>query len=149
MAYHSSPNAAFELAEIDADILRYIYRHEPVAIEEVERAIPDSLVQHRVVSMSGSGWYDPRRNDTPAPSLITLDHRVSEAGRIEYLGTCRLTDHGKKVLQDYDKAHRAHRKEFWLKNAWIPIIVAFVTTVITNYILPKLPLLIQWFASIL
>ena len=144
-----SSNVAFELAEIDADILRYICKHEPVTIEEVERAIPDSLVQHRIASMSGRGWYDPRRNDTPAPSLITRDHRVLEGGHVEYLGTCRLTDHGKKVLQDYDKAHKTHRKELWLKNAWIPIIVAFVTTVITNYILPKLPLLIRWFASIL
>ena len=34
-------------------------------------------------------------------------------------------------------------KLLWLKNAWIPIIVAFVTTLLTNYIIPKLPYLIK------
>ncbi len=35
--------------------------------------------------------------------------------------------------------HKALKfRELWLKNAWIPIVVAFITTLLSNYILPKL-----------
>lgn len=49
----------------------------------------------------------------------------------------------------YFETKKADAKRLWLKNAWIPIIVAFITTLITNYILPKLPYLIKWFVRIL
>lgn len=61
----------------------------------------------------------------------------------------RITDLGKAALQDHIAKTKSHKKELWIKNAWIPIIVAFVTTVLTNYIIPKLPLIIKWFANIL
>lgn len=38
---------------------------------------------------------------------------------------------------------KAHRRELWLRSMWIPIIVAFVTTVLTNYLLPKLQQMLQ------
>ena len=44
---------------------------------------------------------------------------------------------------------KAHRRELWLKNMWIPIIVSFVTTVTTNYITPRIPQILQWVANIL
>ena len=134
------------LSEIDAEILRYILQHEPVTIDNVEQAIPDFSVEYRIQSMC------KMRNTGAFESAISRDTRNVQDGaltRIEYLNTYRLSDYGKKLLQDYDRSKKIYRKELWLKNAWIPIIVAFVTTLITNYMLPKLPLLIQWFASIL
>lgn len=50
--------------------------------------------------------------------------------------------------QDYLAYYQQSRRDFWMVNAWIPIIVAFLTTVTTNYILPKLPQILQWLSSI-
>lgn len=44
---------------------------------------------------------------------------------------------------------KSQRRELWLKNLWLPVIVAFVTTVATNCILPRLPQILQWVSSIL
>lgn len=49
-------------------------------------------------------------------------------------GICRLSKHGLK----YRAYLKEQRKLFWLKNAWLPVLVSFLTTLITNYILPKL-----------
>lgn len=49
---------------------------------------------------------------------------------------------------DYLVYYRQARKDFWLVNAWIPIITAFLTTVATNYILPKLPEILEWASNI-
>ena len=44
---------------------------------------------------------------------------------------------------DVDDRHR-DLKMVWLKNVCLPIIISFVTTCITMYIVPKLPLLFKW-----
>lgn len=59
--------------------------------------------------------------------------------------TCVLSDNGKRYLLFL----KNRTKHLWLENAWIPIIVAFATTLITNYILPKLPQIIKWFCDTL
>lgn len=68
---------------------------------------------------------------------------------VEHLGIYELTEYGKRELEDYLAAKKTDRKELWLKNAWIPIIVSLVTSAIANYILPKLPQILRWAANTL
>lgn len=58
----------------------------------------------------------------------------------EHTGTYVISDRGRDYLIYCSSELR--------KMLWIPIITAFVTTVITNYILPRLPQILQWLASI-
>ena len=79
-----------------------------------------------------------------------LKNKLQDYGLIEIRGTysnytCVLSDNGKRYLLFLKK----RTKHLWLENAWIPIIVAFATTLITNYILPKLPQIIKWFCDTL
>jgi len=77
--------------------------------------------------------------------LVKQDVEYIPGYRGKLLNTCHITDKGRDFLAKY----RDMRRDFWLKNAWIPIIVSLATTVSTNYILPKLPMLIEWFRHIL
>lgn len=61
----------------------------------------------------------------------------------------RITDFGKKTLEDYFYNRKYENKQLWLKNAWIPIIVAFVTTLLTNFLIPMLPQILGWLSDIL
>ncbi len=60
-------------------------------------------------------------------------------------GTFSITQEG----LNYIEWRKTRSRELWLKNAWIPIVVSFVTTLITNYILPLLPQILQWISSFL
>lgn len=141
-----------EINDIDIEILRFISQHEPVSLNFVINGLPNiSAVAFRVKQMCSSGRYRAAATAVET-GLITQDVRTFQDGRFlkqEYLDAYRLTDLGRKTLQDHDCSEKKHRRELWLKNAWIPIIVAFVTTLLTNYILPRLPQIIKWFAHTL
>ena len=47
---------------------------------------------------------------------------------VKGLGIYELTEYGTQVLENYLAAKHSARKDLWLKNAWIPIIVSFVTS---------------------
>ena len=49
----------------------------------------------------------------------------------------------------YFELKSKEKRQLWLKNAWIPILVAFITTLSTNYILPMLPQMLKWLSRIL
>lgn len=74
------------------------------------------------------------------PNIVGINEN-----RMEVFDGYIISDTGKRYLQ----YRRSTRNNFWIKNAWIPIIVAFATTVLTNYMLPKLPLIIEWLTRIL
>lgn len=76
--------------------------------------------------------------------LVEQDIEHIPGYRGKPLDTCHITDRGRDFLAYY----RDMRRDIWLKNVWIPIIVSFVTTVSTNYIIPKLPMLTEWFRHI-
>lgn len=61
------------------------------------------------------------------------------------LGVCRITDEGR----DYLISYRHNRRMLWLKSVWIPVIVAFLTSICTHYLLPMLPALLEWLAHTL
>ena len=146
------------LNDIDAKILQYIARHgsaDMTAIKAHFRSI--AAIEYRVKTLASPEYrYIPNTPiSTPKPNSSYLHERttssVDEIGcaHVKHLGIYELTEFGQRALQNYTQAARTAQKELWLKNAWIPIIVSLVTTVTANYILPKLPQILQWIASIL
>ena len=142
-----------EINDIDAEILRFIRAHEPTSLDSIISGLPNiSAVSFRVKQMCSSGRYHTPGTRDRNDWFITQDTRTFRDGTVlkeEYLDAYRLTDLGKKVLQDHEYSEKKHRRELKLKNAWIPIIVAFVTTLLTNYMLPKLPQIIEWLSHTL
>ena len=139
------------MTSIDAELLKFINDNGTADLASIKRKFPKvSAVEYRLEKLSTPEY-------RPAPkapfaaiqipiknSSFLIEHSDSNA-----LVRYELTDYGKQALQDYLAAKRLYRRDLWLKNAWIPIIVAFATTLITNYILPKLPQILQWVANFL
>lgn len=146
------------LTDIDAKILEYIERNEPVSMDSIKRKFSKiSAIEYRVHILSTPEYsYIPNCPiSLPKANTSYLRESVESIpdGKgnnvVKHLGIYQLTERGKKELQNYRQTKSSAMKELWLKNAWIPIIVAFVTTVITNYMLPMLPQTLQWLSSIL
>lgn len=144
-----------DLNEIDVRILKFVKKRGSVSIEEIECEMRDiSAVPLRVKQLA---TYD--REVCAGLSLAIEDTAYLEEECRKYtedhishsepIGLYHITQFGEKSLQDFEHKTSSHKRELWLKNAWIPIIVSFITTSVTNYILPKLPQILQWFASIL
>lgn len=128
-----------KLSKLDAQILRFIQINGPASMAEIKNAFPKiSAIGFRVDGMSQPEVRVEamRMRDVPNTSYLLQDH-----------GVYRLTELGRKALQDFDTTNADRKRELWLKNAWIPILVSFITTVVTNYILPRLPSLLQWLAN--
>lgn len=130
------------MEDLDYKVLEYIAKHGPVSVAQVEKALPD-------VDSIGPRL-DALRNVTNRLVVeATVDEKHGSLTSVVRTGRFIATPLGNKALQDYKHATKKHRRELWLKNAWIPIIVAFVTTLLTNYLLPKLPQMLQWLSRIL
>lgn len=128
-----------ELSKLDAQILRFIQTNGPSSIAEIKNACP----QISAIGLRVDGMSQPevrveamRMRDVPNTSYLLQDH-----------GLYDLTELGRQALQDFDTTNTDRKRELWLKNAWIPILVSFITTVVSNYILPRLPSLLQWLAN--
>ena len=76
---------------------------------------------------------------------VTTPHGLTQS---KPLGTYILTDLGRKALQDYEMALKTHRREMWLKNAWIPILVTVATNLAIRALEWLLPLVQRWISSI-
>ena len=126
------------LTEADIEILKFLEKHEHASLDLIKRELPKVVsIEYRVELLS--------EREYSAGTFITNSCYIAQdysetdgfLGQVP-LGTYCITDFGRKSLQDYQHQAKLHKKELWLKNAWIPIIVAFVTTLLTNYMLPKL-----------
>lgn len=140
-----------ELTDNDIKILRYIKKHDSASLSQMETAMPDVAALHyRIEQLSM-----PKYRGAPGISLpiqntayIAQDYEIvtSESGRRVHqsLGTYRLTAFGDKALQDYEYNYITHRRELWLKNAWIPILVTLVTNLSIYGIKLLWPLIQGW-----
>lgn len=90
--------------------------------------VPESPVHHRLIRLG----------------LEIQEKRLVPGSMPKPTGRVMATEKG----IDYLAYYRKERRDLWLKNAWIPIIVSIVTTVAVNYILPMLPSTIEWLARI-
>lgn len=128
------------LSYFDMMILRFILKNTSSSAETIEKKL------QRVESVPA------RLKALETLHLVHQDFSELKDGslvRCVPLGTYQITEEGKRTLQDYLFSSKKSRRELWLKNAWIPIIVSFATTVSTSYIIPRLPTLIEWFRHIL
>lgn len=148
----------YDLSDKDFLILRYIADRKSVSIPELSLKFPDiASLEYRVIELATPQYEsNPHgRFRLPIPNssyLLEENCENVKAGSptdVEPLGRFSITPLGRKALQDYECRMRTAKKELWLKNAWIPIIVSFVTTVLTNYLLPRLPQILRWLANIL
>lgn len=138
------------LTSIDAELLKFIHENGGADLASIKQKFPKvSAVEYRLKKLATPEYRPIPKTSFPMPKIPIANSSFLTRHKDENdLVVYELTDYGKQALQDYFAAKRLHRWELWLENAWIPIIVAFVTTVITNYILPKLPTIIQWFANV-
>lgn len=129
-----------ELNYFDAMILRFIKENASSSSKDIEEELQKvESVSSRLKALEALHFVRQDVNELKNGPLV----------RCVPLGTYQITEDGKKVLQDYLFSSKKSRRDLWLKNAWIPIIVSFVTTVSTNYIIPRLPALIEWLRHIL
>lgn len=131
------------LTPSDYEILRYINKFDSVSKEQIMKRFKNKIesIEYRLARLSQGDFHEKNHFSMPIPNSSYIIVKDKDNYYISSLG--------KKVLQDYQKQKKSDSKNLWLKNAWIPIIVAFVTTVITNYIIPKLPAMLQWLANTL
>ena len=139
-----------DLTSIDAELLKFIHENGGADLASIKQKFPKvSTVEYRLKKLATPEYRPIPKTAFATPKIpienssFLIRHKNANA-----LVIYELTDYGKQALQDYFAAKRLHLREIWLKNAWIPIIVSFATTVITNYILPRLPTIIQWFANV-
>ncbi|MFB2021696.1 hypothetical protein ACEVJL_09415 [Pseudoflavonifractor sp. P01025] len=99
-----------EINDIDAEILRFIRAHEPTSLDSIISGLPNiSAVSFRVKQMCSSGRYHTPGTRDRNDWFITQDTRTFRDGTVlkeEYLDAYRLTDLGKKVLQDHEYSEK-------------------------------------------
>ena len=125
-----------KFSDLDYKIIKFVLKKKSATVEEIEQSFPKTNnVKYRVEQLSKPMFSDRLGALISDSSPLKKDDiRLYEYAESVYI----VTDYGKKLLEDYELDKRNHIKEMWVKNAWIPIIVAFATTLLTNYLLPRL-----------
>ena len=134
----------YDLSPHDFIILKYINSFESVQKEQIEKHFSGKID-------SVSFRLDMLKNSNSGYIVEEFDSYQDDIGFTQHISknSFHISAIGKKALQDYSFRKKIDKRNMWIRNAWIPIIVSFATTVLTNYILPKLLLLIEWFQNIL
>ena len=134
-----------ELSRIDYDVLKFISLNSPVALSEIKNAFPNfDAIENRLKFLT--------LNHKNFPAVIKEEFKTEHIGNNvnrKYLGIYSLTDYGNYCLLNDKANNKKQNKEMWLKNVWIPIIVSFLTTILTTHIIPMLPQILKWFVGIL
>ena len=77
--------------------------------------------------------------------------RMSDAGDITvtHLGIYRIAEPGVRALQDYRRQKRENTRRFLLQSFVLPIVVSFITTIITYNLIPILQQLSEMLLSLM
>ena len=144
-----------DLTEIDYRILEFINKNEPIKIEDIKAHFYDiDSLEYRIKILSTPEYKQTSYTNIPIKNSYFIAEEYEETVNsygltsYNYLQIYNLTDMGKKALQDYKTHTDKEKKELWLKNAWIPILVSVVTTLIVNWLPTMLLWIQQWFASL-
>ena len=140
------------LNDIDFQILAFIYQNEPVHISKIQKHFPKiSALEHRLNKLCkpeiGSFGMP-----LPDSSYIKERHSTTEKddrGLPVRLGIYKTTDFGKTTAEDYLQDGRTHKKELWLTNAKIPIIVTLVTNLLVAVLKWLSPQILEWCTNFL
>lgn len=147
---------AEDLSDIDYYILDFIALKQPVGIEELrEKFLSVQSLDYRIHILSTPEYEYVRSGRMAIENSYCLqeayEEKISESGftSLEYLQIYSLTELGQKLLQDHKISTKKARKNLWLKNAWIPILVSLATNLVLRGIGQLLPLIQQWVSSFL
>ena len=125
-----------QLTENDYVLLKYISRFQTVSIAQVEKHFSNKIesVAFRMSELKKEGY------------LVSCEKIIDDYENIcEDSDIVAISSLGQTTVQDHFAKKKVDKQELWLKNVWIPIIVSFVTTVLTMHIVPKLPQILKWF----
>lgn len=145
-----------ELTDTDYLLLEYINRFSSVNKTEIENHFKGKIasLDYRLSILAKPNFkniHNAISLPIPNSNYIEEEFDTVDTDRTNYISKniFYITDFGKATLQNHLAKKKSDKRELWLKNAWIPIIVSFVTTVLTIHIVPKLPLMLKWLFGIL
>ena len=119
-----------DISLLDYKLLKCINKHKHVSVEEIKNKFEKKMpvVDYRLVVLEKELKYiDSEKNTT-----ISITGRPSS----KPTGFYKLNDAGKTALADYAAYRKDYKKNLWLKNAWIPILVSVITNVVIQLISP-------------
>lgn len=137
------------LTDTDYRILKFFKNNSPASIEDVSKHLPDiEAIEYRIKILATSEYKQLHNISLPIDNTKCLKEdyeEYTENGFIayRYLGTFNITILGKKALQDYEIAEKQRKKDMWLQNAKIPILVTIITNLIIDGTKWLLPLILQ------
>lgn len=144
-----------DLTEVDYQILKFFKENSPSSIEDAAKHLPDiESLEYRIHFLSTSEFKQLQNYNVPIENTKCLHEECvtytdSYFTKHKYLSIFSITTLGKKVLQDYEISKKQQRKDIWLKNAWIPILVSVITNLLISGIKWLLPLIQQYFSNFL
>lgn len=129
-----------ELSEIDLKILRFINQKGVVSKNDLRRKFKNlQSLDLRIQNLKSAN---------PALIIQNFDTTMDGAlSRISYRDSYQLSDSGAAFLQNHQESVKSARKDTWLKNAWIPILVSLVTNLLLRGIEQLWPLIQEWVSS--
>lgn len=137
-----------DLTDLDYEILDYISQNEPVHIDDIKNHFPNiASIEYRIEVMKTPEYHQSMHIRLVTENTFCISEKYEifkdELGisHNRYLQIYSITSLGKKALQDYKVKKAKHRKELWLKNAWIPILVSLATNLLIAGIKSLLPLI--------
>lgn len=122
-----------DLSVREYEILNYIYKNNSVSLDNLKARFPEEASIELRIRGFGRTAARPALIEPLFESKFNGEETVSVPTQ-----TYKLSEIGKSALQDYKAANKIYKKELWLKNAWIPIIVSLTTTALSHHILPWL-----------
>lgn len=142
-----------ELTDIDVKILCFIEEHPSIDMESIKARFKNaSAVEYRVKLLATQEYRHygnlPISHPIDNTSYILEDTEDVRGDNgihsVKRLGTYQITDFGRKEIQDHRRKRKSRRRELWLKNAWIPILVTLATNLIIGGVKWLLPLIQEW-----
>lgn len=144
-----------ELTENDYLILEYINHFPSVHKTKIENHFKGKIVSldYRLSVLAKVDCKMSGGVPFPISNSNYIDEEFDESdddyrNPPKSLNIFHITDFGKATLQDHIAKKKADKKQLFLKNAWLPIIVTLFTNLIIDVAKWLLPLIQQWLSNI-
>lgn len=133
------------LTEMDIKILKAVRKNKSISIPDLKRLLPEvESLEYRVKQLSTPEYRQlPHASIKIGNSSYLTEIHKEENNLIMPTGLYRLTDLGKKELQDHVQFHRSQTKEFWFKSIWTPILVTLATNLLISGLKWLSPLILK------
>ncbi len=144
-----------ELTENDYLILEYINRFPSVHKTDIEQHFKGKIasLDYRLsvlakvnYKMSGGTPFPISNSNYISEEFYETDNDYSNPPQSKEM--FHITDFGKVALQDHLVKKKSDKKQLFVKNAWMPIIVTLITNLLIDGVKWLFPLIQQWLANI-